>query len=61
MLGFAAKMYVNDEEKVDQFLIECSKQCHHQSAKDFWGEQLVFDIIKYTREVTKKQNELIII
>lgn len=47
LLGYAASHYMHDKENGDKFIIECFEQCHNQSAVDFWGEELVLDIIKY--------------
>lgn len=49
LIGAAAKMYINDEEKADLFIKECSEQCHNKSAKDQWGDELVKDILEYTQ------------
>lgn len=47
IMGACAKMYINDEEKTNGFILECLKQCHNESAKKLWGEELVLDIRKY--------------
>ncbi len=55
IMSAVAKMYINDEEKANQFIRECSEQCHNQSAKDFWGEELVTDIIKYCSKMVETE------
>lgn len=50
LMGYAAKMYINDEKNAHQFIIDCSDQCHNPNAKDFWGEYLVSEILRYKQE-----------
>jgi hypothetical protein len=47
LIGATAKFCVGDEQKRNQFLLECSEQCHNSLILKIWGEKLVFDIIKY--------------
>ena len=44
LYGSAAKMYAGDKEKTEQFILECSEQCHNRSAVNQWGEDLVEEI-----------------
>jgi len=55
LMGAAAKLYINDEEKASQFIMECFEQCHNNSAKKIWGEELVSDIIKYANALSVTQ------
>lgn len=48
LYGSCAKLYLNDSMKSHQFLLECSEQCHHQSLIDFFGNELIEDIINYS-------------
>lgn len=50
LIGKAAEMYMNDDEKANQFIHECFGQCHNQAAKDHWGEELISDIIQYCKK-----------
>lgn len=59
LYGRAAEMYMNDDEKGDQFIKECAEQCHNKLAQDMWGEQLVSDILKYSMSKTKKRQDTI--
>lgn len=47
LMGAAARMYINDEQKSDGFIKECYEQCHNKSAQILWGEELVSEIEKY--------------
>ncbi len=42
--AYAAKIYMNDEEKSRQLIFECYDQCHVQGAIDDWGIKLVNEI-----------------
>lgn len=44
LIGKAAERYAGDKKKSEQFIIECSEQCHTKSAIIYWGEDLVNDI-----------------
>ncbi len=48
-----ARVYLNDEKKEHQFIIECSEQCHNKLAKEYWGEALIIDVLEY-RDLLKK-------
>ncbi|MFN8116793.1 MAG: hypothetical protein U0W65_11815 [Bacteroidia bacterium] len=48
LYGDIANFYKNDSFKSHQFLLECSEQCHHTSLIEFFGEQLIEDIILYS-------------
>lgn len=50
LMAYAAKMYLNDEQKTHQFIHDCFKQCHNERAIQYWGEDLVFDIKKYCND-----------
>jgi len=61
LMGAAAKMYINDEEKTNQFIKECSEQCHNKSAREFWGEELIKEIMEYSKNKHTKKLTLIVI
>ena len=48
LYGRAVDMYMNDDEKADQFIRECAEQCHNKLAIDIWGEELVSDILNFS-------------
>lgn len=60
LMGAAAKMYINDESKIDEFIKECSEQCHNESAKQLWGKELVSEIQNHTKNrfVYSKKNNI---
>lgn len=47
LYGNIAKLYLNDSIKSHQFLLECSEQCHHISLIEFFGNELIEDIVTY--------------
>jgi hypothetical protein len=47
LYGLAAKKYAHHSELSSQVIIECFGQCHHQNSLDFWGRDLVRDIVEY--------------
>lgn len=47
LIGECAKLYINDAEKRKWFIMECSEQCHNKSMRNYLGEQLTNDILKY--------------
>ncbi|MBI3518047.1 MAG: hypothetical protein HY062_01650 [Bacteroidetes bacterium] len=49
LLGKAGKLYTNDVQKADQFLKECAAQCHIKGAIDYWGNDLVAELIAYAQ------------
>jgi hypothetical protein len=53
IMGVAASMYINDEEKSKQFLYECFEQCHNKSAINHWGEGLVKEIVNFQHNCMK--------
>lgn len=55
IMGACAKMYINDEEKASQFVTECLKQCHNETAKKLWGVELISEIERYC---SKTKNHL---
>jgi hypothetical protein len=52
LIGTCAKFYETDEEKAAQFINECSEQCHVQNIQEFWGEELIKNIIQYRKNLT---------
>jgi hypothetical protein len=49
LMGRAARNYVNDKSKEDQFIRECFVQCHHNAARHLWGEKLISEIERYVK------------
>lgn len=45
LMGYCAKIYLNDEKQAMAFIKECSEQCHNKPAIELWGEELVLEII----------------
>lgn len=54
LMGDCAKLYLNNEVMTHRFIIECSEQCHHELAIEYWGNELVLDIINYGKEFNEK-------
>jgi hypothetical protein len=54
LMASCAKLYLNDEVMAHQFIIECSEQCDQVLAKEYWGNELVFDIINYSKHSKTK-------
>lgn len=50
LMGYCAKLCFFDPQKAKQYILECSEQCHNQGALDFWGEELVKDIVEYAKD-----------
>lgn len=42
-----ANMYLEDEVKADAFIKECFLQCHNRELWDYWGLDLMLEIISY--------------
>lgn len=53
MMGYVAKLYIADDKKAHQFIIECAEQCHNQNAVTLWGNGLTREIIKYCNATNK--------
>lgn len=47
LMAACAKMYVNDEQKTNQFLKECYEQFHTSLAENYWGKELINEITKH--------------
>lgn len=54
LMAVCAKLYLNDEVMGRRFIVECSEQCHHELAFEYWGNKLVLDIIKYSKQFNAK-------
>lgn len=54
LMAVCAKLYLNDKIMGHQFIIECFEQCHHELAFEYWGNELVLDIIKYSKQFKAK-------
>lgn len=54
LMAGCAKLYLNDEVMGSRFIIECSEQCHNELAFEYWGSELVLDIIKYSKQFKAK-------
>ncbi len=48
LYGSAAQLYRDNAELADAFIEECFDQCHIKSTQDFWGLNLVTEIIEYS-------------
>lgn len=46
LMGNCAKLYTNNIALAEVFIKECKEQCHNPFAKEYWGEELVKDILK---------------
>lgn len=53
LMGSCAKIYLNDEVMGHQFIIECSEQCHTQLTTEYFGSELVSEIVKYSKGFNK--------
>jgi hypothetical protein len=42
-----AKMYLDDKDRGNDFIIECFEQCHTQMAFYLWGRELILAIVSY--------------
>lgn len=47
VMGSLAKMYIENDENTDKFIMECAEQCQNKTAEELWGDALVLDILKY--------------
>ena len=54
LMAVCAKLYLNDEVMGHKFITECSEQCHHELAIEYWGNELVLDIINYDKQFKEK-------
>ncbi len=52
LMGNCAKLYLNDEVMGHQFIIECSEQCHLSLTFEYFGKELVYDIVKYSKNIS---------
>lgn len=48
LLGTCAKLYLHDELMGHKFILECSEQCHIDFTSEYFGKELVTEIIKYS-------------
>ena len=54
LYGKCAVLYKGDIEQAEAFIIECSGQCHTQLVKEYWGDELVNEILIYASQKNKK-------
>jgi hypothetical protein len=47
LFGSVAEMHIYDEENGNGFIRECFLQCHNPGLFDFWGVELVMEIVTY--------------
>jgi hypothetical protein len=59
MYGHIAKYYINDEATADLLIVECSEQCHIDTAKKLWGKKLVKEIMEYSEALNMPRPEII--
>ena len=55
LFGLVAAKYVEDQEKSNGFIKECFDQAHNKTLWDFWGKELVLDLIHYRVQYLKFQ------
>jgi hypothetical protein len=48
-------VYATDEQKVELFMTECFEQCQHIALQNFWGNELVKDVVHYRVKLLKFQ------
>ncbi len=58
LMGCCAKLYQEDNQMADKFIFECSEQCHTILLVDYFGKELINDIISYTKKYTTKNTIL---
>lgn len=58
IFGRCAEMYCDDDEKAKQFLRECFEQCHVETVVEFWGYDLVQEIIDFNNSNYNRKNDL---
>ena len=56
LMGSCAKIYLDDEMMGHRFIIECSDQCHTALIAEYFGSELVSDIVKYSKGFSKTLN-----
>ncbi|MDX2172142.1 MAG: hypothetical protein SFY56_03430 [Bacteroidota bacterium] len=49
LLGRCANLYVNDKSMAHKFILECSEQAHHAMLIDYFGIDLISEIINYSK------------
>lgn len=54
LMANCAKLYLHDEVMGHQFIIECSEQCHLSFTFEYFGKELVSDIVKYSKNISNK-------
>ena len=57
MLGMAAEFHAGDASKSEGLLKEYFEQCHNRSLWDFWGKELVLDLVRYRLHLLRFQFE----
>lgn len=50
LFGRCARLYIDDNEKGHQFIIECFEQCHNELTNQYWGSELTNAIIRYVKK-----------
>jgi len=55
LYGMVAAMCAEDYEKANGFLRECFDQIHNKSLWDFWGRDLILDLIRYRLQYLRFQ------
>jgi hypothetical protein len=48
IIGKCAERYRSNEKEAGQYILECSAHC--QNFMEFWGEELIADIIAYKKQ-----------
>lgn len=56
LMGACAKMYTNNLALAEIFIKECKAQCHNKFTNEYWGEELVMDILKHNSSILQNTN-----
>ena len=48
-VGECGRVWLNDKEKVNLFIKECSAMCHTKLARELWGNELVTAIVRHSK------------
>lgn len=51
----AAKYYLGDDQLSRLFITECFEQCHHQSATELWGENLILEMTRFRLQILRDE------
>ena len=54
LIGQCAKLYLSDKEKRIQYILECAEHCHNKFSIEYWDEDLVKDILSFSKSIKNK-------